>query len=266
MRRAFPVAILSALLAIAPAALAQHGNAGHAGGFGGGHIGGFHGGFSAPRSFGGYSGFAGSRFAAVPRMSYAAPRYNMAPGRASAYRPAYGADRHGWDRGRNRYRPSYGGYGAYNTYPYGWVNSWELLPLDLGDSDFYGDDDSAQPSQPAAAAQQPPPDEYQGPPPGEYPGPPPEQDYRQDFAPPPPAYDTAAAPAAPIAPEPRLTLIFKDGHTEQIRNYVLTPESLIVLDEAASGREPQIPLSELNVPATEQAAQQAGLEFSPPAS
>src|ERR1019366_10742166 len=95
---------------------------------------------------------------------------------------------------------------------------------------------------------------------------PPEAGYRQDYAPPP--YKTTAAPEppSPMAPEPQLTLIFRDGHTQTIRNYMLTPITLIVMDQAASGREPRIPLSELNLPATEQAAQQAGLDFSPPIS
>jgi hypothetical protein len=36
------------------------------------------------------------------------------------------------------------------------------------------------------------------------------------------------------------------------------------MDDAASGREPRISLSELDLPATEQAARQNGLDFSPP--
>jgi hypothetical protein len=66
-------------------------------------------------------------------------------------------------------------------------------------------------------------------------------------------------------PEPQLTLIFKDGHQQTIRNYVLTHSEVIVVDQAASGRQQQIPLASLDVSATEEAAQQAGLDFSPPA-
>jgi hypothetical protein len=62
-----------------------------------------------------------------------------------------------------------------------------------------------------------------------------------------------------------LTLIFSDGHQQAIRNYVLTSDTLIVLDQAASGYQQRIPLAALNLSATEQAAQQAGLDFSPPA-
>ena len=74
-----------------------------------------------------------------------------------------------------------------------------------------------------------------------------------------------ATVANSVASEPELTLIFNDGHREAIHNYVLTHDALIVMDQAASGRQQQIPLASLNLPATEQAAQQAGLDFSPPA-
>jgi hypothetical protein len=40
---------------------------------------------------------------------------------------------------------------------------------------------------------------------------------------------------------------------------------VIVLDQAASGRQQRIPLAALNLPATEQAAEQSGLDFTPPA-
>jgi hypothetical protein len=45
---------------------------------------------------------------------------------------------------------------------------------------------------------------------------------------------------------------------------VLTSAEVIVMDDAASGRIPRISLSDLNLPATEQTARQAGLDFSPP--
>ncbi|HZP04615.1 MAG TPA: hypothetical protein VFB43_06930 [Terracidiphilus sp.] len=64
--------------------------------------------------------------------------------------------------------------------------------------------------------------------------------------------------------EPELTLVFKDGHTQNIRNYVLTPNDIIVMDDAASGRIPRIQLAELDLPATKRAAQRDGLDFSPP--
>lgn len=84
-----------------------------------------------------------------------------------------------------------------------------------------------------------------------------------DDALPPPA--ALAAPPTAVAAEPELRLVFRDGHQQSIRNYVLTGKTLIVLDHAAAGRLQRIPLADLDVPATEQAAEAAGLEFSPPA-
>jgi hypothetical protein len=296
MRRRLSVAILCGLLAASPAAIAQRGGAGHFGGHAGSFAGGgFHGGLSAPRSFAGssgarfssprsssfgYSSFAQRGFSPAPRMSpsmaprmtWTAPRYTAAPRYNSAFRPAYGAGRRGGNRGgRYPYRPPYrggsgSGYGAY-AYPYSYADSWELLPGNLDYSDFTGYGDNPETDQsPDQADQQP---EYQpqyqaGPPP--YPSEP-EPPYP---SPPGPNYvppsASAAAPAAPPVSQPEITLIFQDGHTQTIRNYMLTPSAVIVMDQAASGREPSIPLSELNLPATEQAARQAGLDFSPPTS
>ncbi|MFZ0742864.1 MAG: hypothetical protein WAM85_00565 [Terracidiphilus sp.] len=252
MRRILPVAILGLLLAACLAAVAQRGGGGHFGGHAGGFAGGgFHGGFSAPRSFGGFSGFAQRGFSTTPRMAWSAPRYSAAPRYRSAFRPAYNASRRGRDPGRRHpYRSPY--RGAYG-YPYSYGNSWELLPWDLGYPDFTGyDEDSGTYQQSDQGEPQP---QYV---------PPPDEGYRQDYNPRP--YQTAAAPASPPALEPQLTLIFQDGHTQTIRNYVMTPSTMIVMDQAASGRELRIPLSELNLPATERAAQQAGLDFAPPAS
>lgn len=267
MQRVLPLAMLGALLTVAPLAVAQHVGAGHSAGFSGGHArgfsGGFQGNFSAPRSFNGSSGFAPRGFGAVPRMTWTPPRYGFVPrsGNYSAYRPSYGAPRPGLDRRdgdhyRRPYHRGYGGYAGYGGYPYAFANSWELLPWDLGYPDFtgYGEETGIE-NQPSAEEQQPSQD-YAAPS---------GDGYRSDYAPAP--WQAPAAPAAspaPVRPEPQLTLIFRDGHTQVIRNYMLTPSDVIVMDDAASGREPQIPLSDLNLPATEQAAHQAGLDFTPP--
>ena len=278
----------------------------HAGGFAGG---GYHGGFSGASGFRGFSGGAPRAFSAAPRMNWNAPRYGFAPQRGgyagyrpayglgpqrggeTGYRPAYGVaperggetgyrpayrgenrggDRRGGDR-RDRYRRRYRGY-DYGGYPYLYANSWELLPGDLGYSDFtgYGDDsDSSEPNnaqnnaqvEPNNAQEEPSGEEPQGPPE------PPESGWNgPEYAPapyPPPVNQAAAA--TPPSGEPELTLIFKDGHRENIRNYVLTSKEVIVMDDAASGHIPRIALSDLNLAATEKAAQQAGLDFSPPA-
>ena len=295
MRRAFPVAFLGALLAFAPVAIAQHGGIGHAGGFGGGHSFGGHGfggGFAA-HSFG--NGFAGHSFGspgriatfgshsfgtaaphffgtaprnAIPTFSYHAPYFG---------RPAYGSqgrgDHRGWNHDRDHYRNPYGGYGY--GYGYGpWLNSWELLPWDLGYPDFTGydndygefengdnDDATQQAQQPYQDQQEPQQDQDNygyGPAYSAYPYPP------QGYS----GYPGTAWQPQPVSqpapPELKLTLVFKDGQRQQIQNYVLTPSSIIVMDQAASGRQQEIPLAELNLPATELAAQQQGLQFAPP--
>lgn len=273
------------LLTLAPGALGQHLAGGHSGGVSGGHVGGFsgggvhggfsgggfHGGFSTNRSFRGFSGPAPRGFGAPSRMTWSAPRYSFAPRRGAyeGFRPPYSAGArsamnrggdHGGHRGdhRGRYRPQYPGYG-YGGYPYNYANSWELLPWDIGYPDFtdYGDNednDTAGPQNAQAepfGGEQPPPQEGGG--------------YVPEYAPGP--YQPPAEPVAASTPprnEPRLTLIFKNGRTMDIRNYVLTPSEIIVMDDAASGREPRIPLAEINLPATEKAASQGGLDFSPP--
>ncbi|HSY03792.1 MAG TPA: hypothetical protein VK819_16635 [Acidobacteriaceae bacterium] len=263
MRRVFSVAIpgmlaLAALMMVAPTAIAQRGGGGHGGGgghvggfSGGGHAGGFGGGF-ASHSFGGsYSGrasfsgrasYAPHGYSAAPRASYALPARSSIQAYRSGYR----------DRGRYRspYRSPYRGYG----YPYGVGNSWGVLPWDLGYPDFAGygyDNDYVQPdmdaSQQPVDSGQPLPDDDR----------PPYTDAPYGPAP--------YAASAPVSDEPALTLIFNDGHQQSIRNYALTSNYILVLDNAPSGREQRIPLTDLNVPATEKAAQQAGLEFTPPA-
>jgi hypothetical protein len=270
MRQIVPVALLSALIAV-PSALAQR-PAGHSGGFASGHFGGSFGrSFSGPvgHSFGGsfapgrMAGFSTHSFGTAPRMNFSAPGRAFAP--ESAWRGDYGRDRGGRDRGGRdrggRYRSPYQGYGyGYGGYPYLYANSWELLPGDLGYSDFMGEDDDTGTD---TAQQQPAPESV----------PPPGDGYRQQYGkssyegytPPPPDYypSRPTASAAP-APEPQLTLIFKDGHQEAIQNYALTPDSVIVMDHPAPGRQQSIPLAQLNLPATEQAAQQEGLDFTPP--
>jgi hypothetical protein len=263
MRRVFSVAIpgmlaLAALMMVAPTAIAQRGGGGHGGGgghvggfSGGGHAGGFGGGF-ASHSFGGsYSGrasfsgrasYAPHGYSAAPRASYALPARSSTQAYRSGYR----------DRGRYRspYRSPYRGYG----YPYGVGNSWGVLPWDLGYPDFTGYSDDNGYVQPDMDASQQPVDSGQ---------PLPDDDR-------PPYTDAPYGPApyaasAPVSDEPALTLIFNDGHQQSIRNYALTSNYILVLDNAPSGREQRIPLTDLNVPATEKAAQQAGLEFTPPA-
>jgi hypothetical protein len=253
---------LAGCLSLAPVALAQRGG-GHGGGFGGGHAGGFSGGFSGGHSFGGgfsgsfgrsssFGSFSGPRgYSYAPRMTWPAPARSF----ATPARPGYGmADRSRYGGyGRGRYRSPYRGFGYGYGYP---GNSWGLLPWELGYPDFYGYGDNSWVGQPDSGAPEQdsgyadaPQDDYRAP-------------YGEGVGPGP----TMASAAAPIADEPALTLIFNDGRQQSIRNYALTSNYLLVLDDAGSGRQQRIPLSDLNLPATERAAQSAGVDFTPPPS
>ena len=301
MRPVLAVAFLSASLVFLSPACAQQ--PAHPSGFSGGHMGtgysGAHFGGSmgpvgnsfAGGPFGRSAGFAPHSFTTAPRFVSPAPARAFAPAPSRAFtpapshafvpgfrmpdnRPATGEHRDRWgNRDRDHdgdrdfhYRSPYRGDGfGIGVYPYLYANSWELLPGDLGYPGFTDDNSgynspSGYDTQSAGNQQSP-----------AGVAPVPADGYRPDYAgPADQPYSYAPAPAAPsasssVAPEPALLLIFNDGHQQAIHNYVLTSEAVIVLDEAAAGRQQRIPLSALNVTATEQAAQQAGLDFSPPA-
>ena len=81
---------------------------------------------------------------------------------------------------------------------------------------------------------------------------------QQDVPPPPPGVPEPLPQAA-------ITLVFKDGHSQQVHNYAVTKTTLYVLDDAASGRRPEIPLDTIDVAATVRTNQESGLDFSVPA-
>ena len=85
-------------------------------------------------------------------------------------------------------------------------------------------------------------------------------EYRSKDVPPPPP---AASEPLPLA---ALTLIFKDGHSQQIHNYAMTRTKIYVLDDAAAGRTFEIPLNTIDLQATEETNRQAGVDFSIPVS
>jgi hypothetical protein len=83
------------------------------------------------------------------------------------------------------------------------------------------------------------------------------------------AYQTQDVPPPPPGsveplPQAAVTLVFKDGHSQQVRNYAVTRTTLYVLDDAASGRRPEIPLNQIDVSATEKTNREAGMDFSVP--
>jgi hypothetical protein len=77
-----------------------------------------------------------------------------------------------------------------------------------------------------------------------------------------PAYEVPAEPP-PVHAQPATTLIFKDGRpSTQVHNYALTGSTLYALD--GESRQ-EIPLSEINIPATVEANRKAGVDFALPA-
>ena len=70
-------------------------------------------------------------------------------------------------------------------------------------------------------------------------------------------------PAQPAAPEPStpVVLIFRDGHRLEIQNYAVIAQTLWVLDER---NRTKIPLSELDLSATERENRSRGVRFSAP--
>lgn len=137
--------------------------------------------------------------------------------------------------------------------PYIYANSTYLVPGLLNSywdypDNFFSDDQSTSE---ANQAQPEPNNEYQPAPNEPY-----EPQQAQDI-PPPPGYSEPTPQAA-------VTLVFKDGHSQQIRNYAMTKTTLYVLDEVASGRRPEISLDQIDVSATQQANRAAGVDFAVP--
>jgi hypothetical protein len=275
---------------------------GHAAGFSGGHVGGFSGGhgfgggFSAPSS--GF-GSAGLRAGGLPARSFPAPRMNFMPrpatpgptrfaptarpyggfngtrspfgqlsipavrrapypgaaNRGSTNQPYRSGNNqwHGGDKdGHNHNRSSY--YKSTTTYswPYAWPyyasSYWPWWPYfgDWDSTDNYASDSTNAPAQ-----QQ---DQYSAP----------EQEQQDPGR---PAYESRAyqsASAASAMPEPAVTIIYKDGHSQEINNYALTRTTLLMLDNASAGVTPQVPLDQINLSATEQANRAQGVNFSVP--
>jgi hypothetical protein len=284
------LAAASLAVAIALPACAQHGG-GH-GGFGG-HSApapAFHGSF-APSSPFHYNGGAIARGPA----SYPSSMRLLSPGvrypataptnRPGFYHPGRGTTTH------NFYIHTYPVYPyAYPSYVYGY------LPADLLDDSFNNNEASQQPQpepqpdyndqqpmpqpdgsyaqpmpQPEAYQQSGPQPQYgyaypQPPYPG-YPQPQPAPESAYVYPGVPPGYAPQPAPAAPqmqYVPGSAATviLIYKDGRPpEQIQNYLATRSTLTVLD---GGRRREIPLSDLNIPATVSANRQTGVDFQLP--
>ena len=291
MRRVltFLVAGATMVLAVPQAMLAQRGG-GHGGG--GGHVGGFSGGagargfggsFSAPHA-GSFSGFAPRSFSA-PRMGFSprplgsglsarpyagypqrswpvarspfgqlsvpavrrGPYPGVADGRTWNGQPGHGghSDGHRPDYHSHSYYSHYGyGYPVYASPLYGWpwYGAWPYFG-NWDDSGYDSDSDaSAAPAQSYAEPETAPTEEPEARP--AY------QPYQAEVA----------ANVAPRA-EPALTIVYKDGRSQQVHNYALTQTTLLLLDDASSGRTQQVSLQEIDLSATEQANRAAGVDF-----
>lgn len=229
------------------------------GGFGGGGLGA--GRFSAPRSVSSAPQYHWSAPGNTPGRMGMALQSHMQYGSQHEHGPSDPDSRHDRrpeDPG-SRYRQAYA--------PYFYANSTYLVPGTLNSywdaQDGFDVNDESAPSgseqensnyQEEAAQgdsyQQSEREPFQGPNQGAY--------QAQDVPPPP------SGPVEPL-PSAALTLVFKDGHSQQIRNYAMTQTTLYVLDDAASGHRPEIPLNLINVAATEKMNRDAGVDFNVPA-
>ena len=259
------VGSLLARLVAAPSTEAQRGGSvGHAGGFSASHS--FapsaprmSGGFGAPAHFSSGPAFAPRSFNAPPRYNWSVPartgnsqnrmpygNWRNPPGYGGYHHPSYPS--HGY---RQPYQPY---FYARSTYLVpGLLNSYLGYPYGYDMQDDYAGDQSAQASQSGDNGNYEPetaPNDSEQAPGGTY-------QAQQDVPPPPPGVPEPVPQAA-------ITLVFKDGHSQQVRNYAVTKTTLYVLDDAASGRRPEIPLDTIDVAATERTNQESGLDFSVP--
>jgi hypothetical protein len=232
------IAALSFGVLLTASAWGQHsGSAGHAGG-----------GFSAGHASGGFSS----------GHSFAAPSYSRGFGNAPSLRPNVLSQRSfqysspapfgGTSYGGNRRRPPYRGGGYRPYYPAGvylvpgWLNSG-FYDSGTGTSYPSADDNGQQ-----AGAPEP----QQGGPDQQAYAQPPARD----------AYPGDAASSPDLQQQPQVTLIFKDGRPSQVvQNYAVTRTTLYVLDGAFRR---EIPLDQLNLPLTEKANHEAGVDFEVP--
>lgn len=72
----------------------------------------------------------------------------------------------------------------------------------------------------------------------------------------------AAAPSETVADQPPTVLVFKDGHKTEVGNYAIVGDTLF---ELSDGRTRKILLADLDLPATEKANNDLGVDFQVPA-
>lgn len=261
----------------------------------------YHGGYASGPAIHYASPYGASSYAHAP-VAYPSSMRLLAPGvrypvTAPIIRPTFYHPPHGVTI-TTTHNYIVGGYG-YAAYPYGYYPSYVVgyVPPDMLDGsydDSYNSEAQPQPEpqpdynsaypepmpQPEYGYPQPvPAPEYAYPypqPAPEYPAQPAYPAYPQG-QPAPQAYAYPAVPPGyeayvpqPVQPQMQyvpgssstVILIYKDGRPpEQIQNYLATRSTLTVLD---GGRRREIPLSDLNIPATISANRQTGVDFQLP--
>lgn len=187
----------------------------------------------------------------------------------------YGGDRDGHLHGRRPYYNGFNGlpyaynYGAYPYYPYD-IDPWLFAPDWSDDSDqsaqndYGGNVPAPYPDYGESAYGEPGP-EYDQPAPQGYA----QQPYPQTGSVPYPSQDVpGSSPRQPYTgesaapgPQQALTLIFNNGQPpETVYNYMLTANTLTVLDAQYQ----QIPVSQIDLPATVTANRAQGINFQVP--
>jgi hypothetical protein len=76
------------------------------------------------------------------------------------------------------------------------------------------------------------------------------------------APDPPDPPASPVASQPNTILVFKDGHKQEVSNYAIVGTNLFDL---TPGHRLKISLADLDVPATQKANEDQGVDFTLPA-
>lgn len=290
------LAAVALVIGLALPACAQRGGGGFHGGGGGFHGGGFahmgsgfrggpsrgfHGNFSGPRSFGSFTprrslGFGSpSIYRPYRNLRY---RQGYRSGfRSYGRRPDYWRGRRSRDHFRHRVFsgfapplffysvPAWIGLGPVGCDPGDDVSYYDGYD-DFDCNDMYLNDQNQSPDQSQDQPQVYGGDNdngYESQPPNGYgsepPPPPPDQPQYE-----PPAYhqpNPSRMPADQIAANQTTTIIFNNGHApEKIHDYALTMTTLYILGQ----HQQEIPLSQINLAATEQANRSAGVEFHVP--
>jgi len=216
------------------------GGGGHGGAFGGG-FGGAHGaaGFAGhPTGFGGHSvvngwnggrgngwGWRGNNWVRFSNGWYRYPYRNWGWGYPYygyvGWYPWWGWDDFDYDNDSSYYPSNYYPPPGYGSYPPGYPPQYGYVPPSGSAASYASQDEVAQIQQQVAQlrAQQ-------------------EQRYSPQ----------------PIA----TTLVFRDGHTENVTNYAIAGSTLWIFNE---DRARKVPLAELNLPATKRESEEHGSEF-----